>query len=224
MKKIIIEHNLKLVPTIIASVLLLICFKLDLLQVENLVLYSGKVILVGVISVLSLMIAFGSSAKSIFQKPKNPIKIALIYLVIAFLTSMALGFVLQLVMHLNLKSNPGNKDVVKTMLSLPILLMFEEIISFFVLLLSSNVIFKITKNKLLSEIVGIMLSAVFFGLLHYSTYYSGDVVSTLIHIITLQGVTRIYLNIAGLRSDSIWTPWIIHLAFDFLTFGIGAFV
>ncbi|MEN2259745.1 CPBP family glutamic-type intramembrane protease (plasmid) [Paraclostridium benzoelyticum] len=66
-----------------------------------------------------------------------------------------------------------------------------------------------------------MLSSICFGLLHYSTYFNGSLVNTLIHILLIQGLVRIFFNFAALKSNSIIVPWIIHVVFDFTTFGLG---
>lgn len=223
MNQIITKYQLKLFPVIVSMLLLVVTFKIDLIKSDTMGLYMFKIISVPLLSIVSLVIAFGKSGLSdIFSRPIKPFKNIVKWYVISLMTSFISGVILTVVFKLNLHGNPGLSNVVQTLISLPFLLLFEEIISIFVLLVVSNFIYKKTSNLNLSQIVGTLLSAILFGLLHYSTYFNGDVIHTIIHIIFVQGLVRIFLNFSALKSNSIIVPWFVHLIFDFTTFGLGS--
>ncbi|OSB09195.1 hypothetical protein B2H97_12700 [Paraclostridium bifermentans] len=185
-------------------------------------LYIFKIVSVPLLSIVSLVIAFGKSGLSdVFSKPIKPIKNIVVWYVISLIVSFISGILLTVVFKLNLHSNPGSEHIVQTLISLPFVLLFEEVISIFVLLVVSNFTYKKTDKLKLAYTIGIILSSIFFGLLHYSTYFNGNVMHTLIHILFVQGLARIFFNLAALKSNSIIVPWIVHVVFDFTTFGLG---
>ncbi|GAA0092654.1 CPBP family intramembrane metalloprotease [Paraclostridium bifermentans] len=222
MNQIITKYQLKLFPVIVSMLLLLVTFKIDLIKSDTMGLYVFKIISVPLLSIVSLVIAFGKSGLSdVFSKPIKPFKNIAVWYIVSLIASLISGVLLTTVFKLNLHSNPGSEHIVKTLISLPFVLLFEEVISIFVLLVVSNFTYKKTDNLKLANTIGIILSSIFFGLLHYSTYFSGNVMHTLIHIIFVQGLARIFFNLAALKSNSIIVPWIVHVVFDFTTFGLG---
>lgn len=225
MNQIITKYQIKLFPVILSSLLLLIIFKVDLIVPVNTGIYVLKIISVPILSIVSLVVSFGMNGLSdIFSRPIKPFKNIALWYVLSFIASCISGSILKLVFKLPLKGNPGSEHLIQTLVSLPFVLLFEEVISIFVLLIVSNLIFRKTKNLILSQTIGVILSAIFFGLLHYSTYFNGNAIHTLLHILFIQGLIRIFFNLSALKSDSIIVPWIVHVVFDFTTFGIGAFV
>ncbi|UOW69397.1 type II CAAX prenyl endopeptidase Rce1 family protein [Paraclostridium bifermentans] len=223
MNQVITKYNLKFFPLLLSMALLLIIFKIDLIVPDNTGIYILKILSVPALSVISLFIAFGKDGLiDIFSRPIKPFKNICVWYLVSLSISFVSGYVLKFIFYFDLKSNPGTKKLMETFISLPFVLLFEEVISIFVLLVVANLLFKITKNLLLSQITGVILSSIFFGLLHYSTYFSVDMLHTLIHIIFIQGLIRIFFNLAALRSNSIIVPWIVHVIFDYTTFGIGA--
>lgn len=222
MNQIITNYKIKALPVLLSFLLLLITFKIDILPQTSSLILVFKIIAVPTLSVISLFITFGKEGVAdIFSKPKKPFKNTIIWYLISLIASMVSGTLLTQVFKIVLKGNPGHEHLIQTLISLPFVLLFEEIISFFVLLVIANLIFKKTNKLFLAQTIGTILSCIYFGLLHYSTYFNGDILHTLLHIILIQGVVRIFFNIAGLKSNSIITPWIIHVLFDFTSFGLG---
>lgn len=222
MNQIITKYQLKLFPVVVSMLLLLVTFKIDLIKSDTMGLYIFKIVSVPLLSIVSLVIAFGKSGLSdVFSKPLKPIKNIVVWYVISLIVSFISGILLTVVFKLNLHSNPGSEHIVQTLISLPFVLLFEEVISIFVLLVVSNFTYKKTDKLKLAYTIGIILSSIFFGLLHYSTYFNGNVMHTLIHILFVQGLARIFFNLAALKSNSIIVPWIVHVVFDFTTFGLG---
>lgn len=222
MNQIITNYKIKPLPILLSFLLLLITFKIDILTPTNSLTFVFKIISVATLAVISLFIAFGKKGVAdIFSKPKKPFKNTIMWYLISFIASIVSGSLLTQVLKFTLKGNPGQEHLIQTFISLPFVLLFEEIISFFVLLVIANLIFKKTNKLFLAQTIGNILSCIYFGLLHYSTYFNGDMLHTLLHIILIQGVVRIFFNIAGLKSNSIIIPWIIHVLFDFTSFGLG---
>lgn len=223
MNQVITKYNLKFFPLLLSMALLLIIFKIDLIVPDNTGIYILKIISVPMLSIISLFVTFGKQGiLDIFSKPIKPFKNIAIWYIISLVSSLISASILKLVLNLQLHDNPGATHLVQTLISLPFVLLFEEIISIFILLVIANFIFKKSKNLLLSQTTGIIISSICFGLLHYSTYFNGSVVNTLIHILLIQGIARIFFNLAALKSNSIVVPWIVHVIFDYTTFGIGA--
>ncbi len=223
MNQIITRYKIKLFPALLSFLLLLVAFKIDILPQSNTLTLVFKIIAVPTLAVFSLFITFGKEGLSdIFSKPIKPFKNTFKWYLLSFVASITSGIILTKVLKIYLKPNPGTEHVMQMFISLPFTLLFEEIISFFVLLVIANLVFKKTKNLALSQTMGVIFSCIYFGLLHYSTYFSGNMIHTLLHILFVQGVIRIFFNMAGLKSNSIIVPWIVHVLFDFTTFGIGA--
>ncbi len=222
MNQIITKYQLKLFPVIVSMLLLLVTFKIDIIKSDTMGLYVFKIVSVPLLSIVSLVIAFGKSGLSdAFSKPIKPFKNIVVWYIVSLIASFISGILLTVVFKLNLHSNPGSEHIVQTLISLPFVLLFEEVISIFVLLVVSNFTYKKTDKLKLAYTIGIILSSIFFGLLHYSTYFNGNVMHTLIHILFVQGLARIFFNLAALKSNSIIVPWIVHVVFDFTTFGLG---
>ncbi|EOH73882.1 CPBP family intramembrane glutamic endopeptidase [Enterococcus malodoratus] len=149
----------------------------------------------------------------LFSKPLHPLKNTIKYFLLSWIISMAIGVALTVIFGLNLKANPIDTINVKPLLLLvlPISLMGEELFCIYFLSIFTSKFGLFISN---------VFSALIFGLAHYSTYYNGSVVITLIHIILIQGVTRLLLSQAAIKSNSIWTSWIIHVLFDFSTIAL----
>lgn len=222
MNQLITKYQIKLFPVLLSLAVLLVTFKIDLIHPSNTGLYVLKILSVPMLAIASLFFTFGKQGVlDVFSKPIKPFRNISIWYLISLVSSFISALILKLVLHLPLQENPGSEHLVETLISLPFVLLFEEIISIFILLVIANFIFKKTKNLVLSQTTGVILSSICFGLLHYSTYFNGSLVNTLIHILLVQGLVRIFLNLAALKSNSIIVPWIIHVVFDFTSFGLS---
>ncbi len=66
-----------------------------------------------------------------------------------------------------------------------------------------------------------LLSAVVFGLIHIPSYWDGSLVSTLLHVLLLQGVARLIFNYVYIKTGrSIFGSWISHMIVDFVVLSI----
>lgn len=114
---------------------------------------------------------------------------------------------------IHLQGNPVNDQPSLILLvTLPIMLMGEELFSIYFL--------SIFSSKISLPLASIS-SAVIFGLIHFSTYYDGSIVKTLVHILFIQGIARILFNQAAIKSNSIWVSWTIHLLFDLTSIAVA---
>lgn len=108
------------------------------------------------------------------------------------------------------QANPVIADLrPETFILIPIMLMGEEIVS-------------IVITEDLSDILGFwkatIVAGIIFALMHYTTYDSGHIVKTLIHILTFQGVARVIMNIVYYKTGrSIWGSWMTHMMIDIIT-------
>ncbi|MDO7204302.1 hypothetical protein Q5M85_09230 [Paraclostridium bifermentans] len=59
MNQIITKYQLKLFPVIVSMLLLLVTFKIDLIKSDTMGLYVFKIVSVPLLSIVSLVIAFG---------------------------------------------------------------------------------------------------------------------------------------------------------------------
>lgn len=168
-----------------------------------------------IVSIFSLSIAsywalrlvYGKEAvKQLFGKPIAPVKTSSKYFLLNILISFLVSLVLQYGLKWDLHGNPVNEGFHwLTLLVIPIMLFGEELFSIFFLAIFSS---KCTLS------VASILSAIIFGLVHYSTYDNGNVFHTLVHILFIQGVARLLFNQAAIKSNSILTSWGTHVLFD----------
>lgn len=161
---------------------------------------------------------------SLFSMPKDPkgnIKNFFKYLILTATVSVISALLLQYVFHFSLASNELSGKLGSIIYRIPFMLLGEELISFYILLVTSNFIFSKNNNIKQAEFFGIFISSIVFGLLHFSTYYNGNPYTTLLHILLIQGSVRVVFNLSGLRSNSIWLPLLIHITFDIITLSIS---
>ncbi|HCM87424.1 MULTISPECIES: CPBP family intramembrane glutamic endopeptidase [Enterococcus] len=161
-------------------------------------------------SLIALLIVYPKkSVQAIFGKPLHPVKIIIGYFLLNWLVSIVVSLLLNYGLGWHLQGNPINDNPNWLLLfTIPIMLMGEELLSIYFLSIFSSKF---------SLPIASLLSALIFGLIHYSTYNDGNVLHTLAHILLIQGVARLIFNRAAIKTNSIWTSWIIHVLFDFST-------
>lgn len=159
---------------------------------------------------IAFLIAFGTSfTKDLFTKPKKFSSTVAIFLPICLLVGFITALVLKLIFP-ELKGNPESGNPLWFYFAImPFALMGEEIFSIFWL--------EVAKLKY-SSLIATLFSAIIFGLIHFSTYYDGNVLTTLLHVLLLQSISRIFFNMAYERSESIWSSFLIHYLMDLILF------
>ncbi|MGM0168932.1 hypothetical protein IGI39_004687 [Enterococcus sp. AZ135] len=130
----------------------------------------------------------------------------------------AVNMVLSALIDLFLKSigiHTAPNSVTNTMTPLlliliPFALLAEEMISIS--------IFEIVNQKA-NIIISSLVTAIAFGLFHFSTYTNGNVVETLAHVLLIQGVSRLLFNYVYIKCGrSLIASWICHMLVDYLIF------
>lgn len=165
---------------------------------------------------LAFIVTFGfGSIKVLVVHPVHPIRNFFVFLLLILIVSGLVSIFLSIVLHLPLASNAVADDV--HWLRLSFMILGEELISFFIFILIANQLRHYRKHLLIATVA----SAVIFALLHVPTYWSGYLFPTLIHVLSLQGLSRIVFNSAGIRSNTILIPWLVHLVFDILMLMLG---
>ncbi|MBO0471180.1 CPBP family intramembrane metalloprotease [Enterococcus sp. DIV0242_7C1] len=162
--------------------------------------------------ILAWLLAFGKSSKQAFKMPHRlwliPVGV-ISYFIIGLLVGLlaqAIGF--------NWAASPESGKLGSIIFMIPFMLMGEELLGIGVLegSLSSG----------LSLRSSTLLSALIFGLLHIPSYWDGSLFSTVMHVLLLQSVARLILNLIYLKAGkSIWASWITHLLIDLIALSIG---
>lgn len=169
-----------------------------------------------VTSLISFRYVYGkNSLKELFSKPVAPFKNIFIYFFLNIVVSFAATIFLQNILKWDLSGNSAiEASQLSLLLILPFMILGEELFSIYFL--------SIFSSKFNVPIAS-LLSAVIFGLIHYSTYNNGNILHTLVHILLIQGVARLFFNQAAIKSNSIITSWTIHLLFDIVAILIASF-
>ncbi|WP_430610383.1 CPBP family glutamic-type intramembrane protease [Enterococcus sp. DIV0876] len=128
--------------------------------------------------------------------------------------NFTLSYVVINILQLGLDGNPLSGHI--PWLQLPFMLLGEELLSFYILLISASLLINTKHSLLWSNLI----SALVFALLHVFTYWNGNIFLTLFHVLLLQGLSRLILNTVGLRTNAVWIPWTIHILFDIISLGL----
>lgn len=199
-----------------AFALLLIGFKG--MEIPN-INYIGYTFL-AVSGFLAYLLVFGLDAsKNLFRRPKNFKRYGVVFIGYMFLYTYSSSLVVTLVsrvMKITLTPNAASDSPWWWFfLIMPIALLGEEIFSI--------TIFDIFRKKLhFNPLLASLISAIIFGLIHYTTYLGSNALFTIIQVILLQGGGRIILNRSYQKSGSIKTSWFVHYFYDLISFGIGS--
>lgn len=183
-----------------------------------------KSIVLAIFTFIFLIVTFGiDGIKMLFGKPKKPVINFVIWFFASFLIALISATILKYLFKsygIDLKQNPHlqfNQKLSRASL-FPTQLFFEEAISFVILIVTAKLIYVASKSWISARTISTIITAIIFGLIHYWTYTnSAGVLATITQIILIQGVARIGFNEAGLRSNSIWVPYLIHIAYDLTT-------
>lgn len=199
------DQELKPIACLIGIfVLILGFFNLTLGFIPVLSTYS-----LAITGILAFCITFGChSLKDIFHKPVKPIKNFFLYYGISALASLVTAFIMIYVLKIKLAGNPLTDDV--PWLYLPFMLLGEELFSFYIFLVAASLL----KNQKHQLLIASIICSLIFASVHIPTYWAGSMVGAILHVILLQGVSRLIFNFAGIKSNSMIVPYFIHVIFD----------
>lgn len=171
-----------------------------------------------IFSLLAAVLIFKKSMLEWFRKPEGKyLKLIVLCFFANVIWSFFGGILVQLIF--GLAGNHGNAAIGNLALLpfVPFMLMGEEIFS--ITLLE-------TFRKKFGWGTGVssLLTAFIFGMIHFQTYFGGDVLRTIVQILLVQGAARLIFNFAYLKTKSIWTSWTVHLIFDMVMLTVPLFL
>lgn len=160
---------------------------------------------------LAWLVVFKRASLAIFTKPHK-----LWLIPIGVVAYLALGVVVGLIarsLGFHWTINPASGHVLQLLFKIPFMLMGEELLGIGVL--------EVAHNKGLSLLNSNLLSALIFALMHVLVYWDGSIVSTLLHVLLLQGVARLIFNTIYLKAGhSIWASWLTHVLVDLVALSL----
>ena len=197
--------------------------ELDNLETTNIRLFYGALFLIlGFISLITISWAWSglfiggllawyfAFGKESFKVCKFPKKIWLIPLglVIYFVSSIIIGLIAG-GLGFHWAANPASGHLGSIIFMIPFMLMGEELLGIGIL--------EGARSRGLSMISSTLLSALIFGLMHIFSYWDGSFLSTIAHVLLLQGVARLIFNYVYLKTGrSIWGSWLTHVLVDLI--------
>ena len=155
--------------------------------------------------ILAWAVVFKQSSFIAFSLPKH-IWVILLGFIGYMAWSLAVGS-LAISLGFSWAANPLSGHLASIIFKIPFMLMGEELLGIGIL--------ETARNKGLSLMKSTLFSALIFGLLHSIVYWDGSIISTLLHVLLLQGVARLIFNVVYLKTGgSIWGSWGSHLLVD----------
>lgn len=190
----------------IAMLALVIGFTILRLEIPFLKAFS--IFTGGIIGLFALFGTEGMTAT--FKKPKNFIKTFILGFLSTYLLSALLGLFTLNILHLPFASNKavGRITVPFLIESLPRIL-GEELLVIVILVVIVNLMGKSKKAIL----VGILVSTLIFSLVHLPNYNWN-----ILQCLLLLSPGRVIITLASLKSDSVWTGFAAHVAYDWIQF------
>lgn len=161
-------------------------------------------------SIAGASVIFGKTWLKWFQKPQGKyIKIGLIALIVNYLWSFAGGILIQLIF--GMQGHHANSAIgdYSLFFFVPLMLIGEE-------LFSVTILETLRIKWKMSPFVASLITAAIFGLIHFTTYFGGNVLRTLLQILLVQGGARLIFNYVYQKTGSIWVSWAVHLVFDLI--------
>jgi len=160
---------------------------------------------------LAWLVVFQRTTWSAFRRPHRLWTIplgAIGYL----LLSLAVGLLAKQ-LGFNWSANPESGHLAILIFKLPLMLMGEELLGIGIL--------EVARNQGRSLLFSTLISALIFGLMHAVVYWDGDLVSTFVHVIVLQGMARLIFNGIYLATGkSLWGSWSCHLLVDLVALSL----
>lgn len=160
---------------------------------------------------LAWLVVFQQTTWSAFRRPHRLWTIplgAIGYL----LVSLAVGLLAKQ-LGFNWSANPESGHLAILIFKLPLMLMGEELLGIGIL--------EVARNQGRSLLASTLISALIFGLMHAVVYWDGDIISTFIHVIVLQGMARLIFNGIYLATGkSLWGSWSCHLLVDLVALSL----
>ncbi len=154
--------------------------------------------------------------REVFQKPNKLIRNFLVAYLSAILLGLVMSLIVREILHAPTVANEVTKNLSTLFLiqTLPMLL-GEELLTMIILLLIANLLGGSKKGVA----IGILVSTLVFALLHLPTYHWN-----LLQCLLIIGIARLPFTWASLSSDSLWTGYAVHVAYDWTAFILVMFL
>lgn len=144
--------------------------------------------------------------KLFFKKLRlNDIKLIILCVIGAYIYVILIRLILfpvGMTAHIGLDSGVSLITIVNLFLQV----LGEEFFKVFILLIVMYVVYRITRNRNMSILIGIITSMIIFGLAHYDAY-DGKI----LQILLIQGFGSIFEYYAYLKTKNILVTYLIHL-------------
>ena len=92
----------------------------------------------------------------------------------------------------------------------------EEFLKIFMLLIVMYVVYKSTNNRGLSISLGVIITLLIFGLIHYEAYNG-----RILQILLLQGLGSIFDLYAYMKTKNVVVSYIVHVIVDYIPFALA---
>ncbi|MFP7371325.1 CPBP family intramembrane glutamic endopeptidase [Lactococcus lactis] len=160
-------------------------------------------------STVGATLIFGKTWLLWFRFPQGKfIKIVFLALVLNILWSTMGGIIIQLIFGMS--GHHANSAVgdFGLLLFIPLMLVGEELFSITIL--------ETFRKWGWSFWLASLCSAIIFGIIHFQTYYGGNILRTVLQILLIQGGARLIFNYVYQKTRSVWASWTVHLLFDLI--------
>ena len=191
---------------VLASVLLIIGY-LTIIPIPN----DYLPIAVFLTSIIPALYICKGDYSLFFKKLRlKDIGLIILCIIALFLYTMVIGLIFS---PAGMAGHAGLSEsiTIMTIINLIFQVMGEEFFKVFILLLAMYVIYKLTGNRSISIIIGLIASMIIFGLVHYNAYDG-----RILQILLIQGLGSIFVYFAYLKTKNIWVTYLAHLIQDLI--------
>lgn len=161
-----------------------------------------------------LFVARGKISLLIKKLSFRDIVRVIVTLILQFIFALTLSAILRFVFKLDATAN----DVIKMdmdfifWIKVFIQLFGEELYKILIFLVGLIITYKLTKKRMLSIVIGTIVSLLCFAIIHFTTY------NNIIQILLLQGLASLICMYNYLKTKNILTSYLQHLLFDSIPF------
>lgn len=177
-------------------------------------------ILIGLIMLIPALYICKGNYSLFFKKPKKRDILTIILCVIAYYVyAIVITGILQSMGYsasANAVLAKFSSPSVFLIISPLIQLIGEEFLKIFMLLIVMYVVYKSTNNRGLSISLGVIITLLIFGLIHYEAYNG-----RILQILLLQGLGSIFDLYAYMKTKNVVVSYIVHVIVDYIPFALA---
>lgn len=140
------------------------------------------------------------------------IGLAVVLVICIYVYTIIMGLIISLISG-NMAGHAGLGEAITAMsvLAMIIQVFGEEFFKIFLLLLVMYVIYKFTRDRGMALLLGLILSMIIFGLVHYDAYEG-----RILQILLIQGFGSVFEYYAYLKTKNVWVCFLVHVLRDFI--------